>query len=1147
MQRNQEMIGNSIKDQNQFGQIEKGLIQTQQSEKRENTGQNNDQVQDSQFEKEKQRIFQKILKETREVLAKEWRVLQILEIHIDMIANVCANLWMQRIHLSKNQDEGLIQLEISFDKTIKSFKNFQNQIKEILKSSTQCQNKVISCQFQGTYREYLDHILEDCQYEFNKETCILRICEKQKQYSENQKQFFLRQKQKLFRKPYILEHKKLDEEVPPPELYKVPTILVANFPQVGMVELFRKFGPIEKFHFDSKNNLIFYVTYKQQYSQQMALEQLGSIEIQGKKLRVTQFMEKEILKKCRLFVKGLQTNDEQLIKRKLEDQLGLPITQCSLLNCKNSRIDASAFVQFEEKDVEIVQGFVDKVITVKELGKRVQFKAYRPKEDNPKIMEAQRKCLERSYQQQQEPQKNQHSYIVDCLQKQQLIDKKYYLLYPDIDFLINQEQNQHINENCINQTQENEENLDKKSLKQESNQLDTQFDKDLAQNQVQIKQQLKQEQQYYQQQQEENQQPECKLNLKKYQKSISIKCDYLWDYNFDFSEQELKENKQKYDQKNLDMLNFHDIQNKYGNFSYENGLLQSDKLEQSGSQFNSDSEMSFDSEDEINLVKFGLFDLDEEKLIQRKIQSNKNSLKKQMILSEIPEIQEEQLIQSQNQNLKTSKMDEEIVDIQKKIKDQNKIQFQFQNQNQEKDWKQFQVLREQKQEIKKDELGNCFIDYMNDSDIEILGSQKIEKKVVGINSESGLKKNTVLEKVEKNKIVIDLEDEKCLKNLKFIDLENDEQTNQQYKLIEQPIVSRMRQKEKYWDKEKEKFQCVKGGSLSEKEIDPNSYITDELDKLFKIYSADKNEQWRAFAYRKALSAIKNHGKKINKIEDIKDVPGIGNKILKKIKEILETGELQKAKNMSNEEKYKVVSLLCGVWGIGETTGEQLYQRGIKTIKQLRRNQHLLNKNQIIGLKYYEDLQQRIPRKEVEVMIQFVQRAVQDLETEKNQYELITCGSYRRGKETCGDVDILLTRRDGVYDNKFMENLIKLLTDEYGMLTDHLVVPKLGSHGSMTYMGIALVDQIHRRIDIKLYPREQYGYAVLYFTGSDFFNRSMRLFARKKGYTLSDHGMSIAKRVKNEKIWQGDNIACFTEEDVFKVLNLPYKKPEERNV
>ena len=60
-----------------------------------------------------------------------------------------------------------------------------------------------------------------------------------------------------------------------------------------------------------------------------------------------------------------------------------------------------------------------------------------------------------------------------------------------------------------------------------------------------------------------------------------------------------------------------------------------------------------------------------------------------------------------------------------------------------------------------------------------------------------------------------------------------------------------------------------------------------------------------------------------------------------------------------------------------------------------------------------------------------------------------------------------------------------------------------------YMGVCKIDGEEakgRRIDIKSYPKEQFGYAILYFTGSGEFNRCMRGWALEKGYTLSDHGM-----------------------------------------
>ena len=81
--------------------------------------------------------------------------------------------------------------------------------------------------------------------------------------------------------------------------------------------------------------------------------------------------------------------------------------------------------------------------------------------------------------------------------------------------------------------------------------------------------------------------------------------------------------------------------------------------------------------------------------------------------------------------------------------------------------------------------------------------------------------------------------------------------------------------------------------------------------------------------------------------------------------------------------------------------------------------------------------------------------------------------------------------------------------------------------------------IHRRIDIKVYNKEEFPFALLYFTGSAFFNRSMRLFARKKGFHLSD------KELVDKKT--GKKIECKNEEEIFIKLGVGYKKPEEREI
>ena len=88
---------------------------------------------------------------------------------------------------------------------------------------------------------------------------------------------------------------------------------------------------------------------------------------------------------------------------------------------------------------------------------------------------------------------------------------------------------------------------------------------------------------------------------------------------------------------------------------------------------------------------------------------------------------------------------------------------------------------------------------------------------------------------------------------------------------------------------------------------------------------------------------------------------------------------------------------------------------------------------------------------------------------------------------------------------------------------------------------------HRRIDIKSYPRKCFAFAVLYFTGDELMNRSMRLYARKLGLTLSDTGLCVAFRNgKNECVLKSKSVECNTEEEIFQALGLDYVPPTKRS-
>merc|ERR1712190_269518 len=91
------------------------------------------------------------------------------------------------------------------------------------------------------------------------------------------------------------------------------------------------------------------------------------------------------------------------------------------------------------------------------------------------------------------------------------------------------------------------------------------------------------------------------------------------------------------------------------------------------------------------------------------------------------------------------------------------------------------------------------------------------------------------------------------------------------------------------------------------------------------------------------------------------------------------------------------------------------------------------------------------------------------------------------------------------------------------------------------------DLPYRRLDLKVWPAAQHAFALLHFTGSGHFNRSMRLFARRMGYTLSDHGLCECRRFRNERVWLGPSVDCRNEQDIFSALGLEYVPPTRREV
>jgi DNA polymerase beta len=318
-------------------------------------------------------------------------------------------------------------------------------------------------------------------------------------------------------------------------------------------------------------------------------------------------------------------------------------------------------------------------------------------------------------------------------------------------------------------------------------------------------------------------------------------------------------------------------------------------------------------------------------------------------------------------------------------------------------------------------------------------------------------------------------------------------------------------------------------------IDHKKVIIDSLEILRKRDTANK-EVFSARAYAKVIAQLKTHELPITTYEDLKGIKGIGAKMEKKIKEILETGVLESAQKAKEAYNIDALEALQNIYGVGPAAATALVKAGITSITQLREaikeNPKLLNDKQKIGLKYYEDLLKRIPRDE---MVEH-HRIIEDLKPDTMaDYEIEIVGSYRREADTSGDVDVLIRVPNDINSKTAKKNLalyVKAL-EEAGYIKEILA---LGEHKCMA---ISKTDVVARRLDLLMTPDEEYAYALLYFTGSDRFNVAFRQYALDKGYSLNEHTLT---KVRDDNI---DPPYMKSEKDIFKFIGLRYIEPSKR--
>ena len=328
---------------------------------------------------------------------------------------------------------------------------------------------------------------------------------------------------------------------------------------------------------------------------------------------------------------------------------------------------------------------------------------------------------------------------------------------------------------------------------------------------------------------------------------------------------------------------------------------------------------------------------------------------------------------------------------------------------------------------------------------------------------------------------------------------------------------------------KDNNQTRKSKSKSiEKKSRLNEKIAEMLEKL-SILMQKKGDVMRARVYSRALDTVLLETGDIADIKELEGKSGIGPTIMVKMNEYISTGKL----SVLEKEKENPLIWLTEIHGIGPKKATELIEKGIYKMEDLEgRKDELLNNVQKKGLQYYEEINQRIPRDEIDEYKKILESSFKKVADGESKQEIV--GSFRRGSRTSGDIDVIITSKNEDIFKNYMEEL-----KEKGIIIEVL------SNGKTKSMVIARLNKesIARRVDFMYTPQEEYPFAILYFTGSKIFNTVMRGHALNQGLSLNEHG--IYKKEKGKE--KGERISknFETEEDIFEYLDLKYKKPEER--
>lgn len=311
----------------------------------------------------------------------------------------------------------------------------------------------------------------------------------------------------------------------------------------------------------------------------------------------------------------------------------------------------------------------------------------------------------------------------------------------------------------------------------------------------------------------------------------------------------------------------------------------------------------------------------------------------------------------------------------------------------------------------------------------------------------------------------------------------------------------------------------------------NAAIAEMFNTTADLLEIKGENPFRIRAYRTAAHTVYSLSNDVSEIlqsgQDLSRLPGIGKDLASKIEQIVKSGSFEVLEELKKEVPFELISLMriAGLGGkrikainksLGVENIEQLEKAALEQkIRGLPGFGEKIEKSILEGIRQFRETGTRMKLYDAEEIVNRIQNF---LKSEKSVDKLIVAGSFRRKRETVRDIDILIT-------TDFPLKIISLF----------LQFPEIDKVLVSGETRCTVVLNTGMQVDIRVVSKESYGAALHYFTGSKAHNIGIRKMGVRLGLKINEYG-----------IWKGETrIAGEVEEDVFRVVGLPYIEPELR--